>query len=79
MSDDKGHLRASFGRAKSMGIINDRNKKESEKIFIILVLETIMILFKFKNLHFKLVQSEVIKSIVICVQKITALVEKERT
>mmetsp|Transcript_26496 Transcript_26496/g.23464 ORF Transcript_26496/g.23464 Transcript_26496/m.23464 type:complete len:88 (-) Transcript_26496:2572-2835(-) len=38
-----------------------------------------IILFKFKNLHFKLVQTEVVKSVVICLQKISDLVEKEKT
>jgi len=59
-----------------------KNKRETEKLFIVLILETFIILYKFKDLHFKFVSSEVLKSVVKCSQKISDIsqkVEKEQS
>ena len=48
----------------------DRNKKELEKVFIVLILETLIILFKFKDIHSKLIASEYLLSIISCIEKI---------
>src|SRR5688500_17355299 len=72
-----------IGKSKSFsGGVDVKNKKETEKLFIVLIFETLIILYKFKDLHFKFVSSEVLKSVVKCCQKISEIsgrVEKEQS
>lgn len=61
---------------KSFNLAFDKNKKEMEKIYVVLILETFIVLYKFKDLHSKFVSSELLKIVVKCSQKISELTHK---
>ena len=70
--EENTHLR-DFSKRKSFAVAVDKNKKDIEKLYVVLVLETIIILYKFKDLHRKFMEAEVLKSIVRCAQKISEI------
>lgn len=71
--EENTHMKMDLAKRKSFAVANDKNKKDIEKLYIVLVLETIIILYKFKDLHFKFVSAEVLKSVVRCAQKISEI------
>ena len=71
--EDNAHLKIDSSKKKVFAVATDKNKKDVEKLYIVLILETIIILYKFKDLHFKFVSTEILKSIVSCAQKIAEI------
>jgi len=71
--EENTHLRMDFSKRKTFAVAVDKNKKDIEKLYVVLVLETIIILYKFKDLHRKFMEAEVLKSIVRCAQKISEI------
>lgn len=69
-------IRHNYIPSKLSSAMQDKNKKEMEKTYIILILESFIILYKFKDLHTKFVDSLVLESIVYCAQKINDVSKK---
>jgi hypothetical protein len=74
--EDQSNLRQGLPRMKSFNLTFEKNKKEMEKIYVVLMLETFIVLYKFKDLHSKFVSSELLKIVVKCAQKISDLTNK---
>jgi len=71
--EENTHMKMDFAKKKTFAVANDRNKKDIEKLYVVLVLETIIILYKYKDIHKKFIETEVLKSIVRCAQKISEI------